>query len=234
MRLARIALSFLAIALVLARLSISYEDNIRSVRAATAGALQADDQSVTIQLPGEPITLDPQRSEFEQDIAVEHLLFRGLFTFDVTANPVPALAAEVPTRENGGVSSDGLTYTIALRPGQTFSDGAPLTARDVVYSIQRLLDPALASPYTGFFYDIAGAQAFNTALGTSAQPRRTTPEELSTLRAAVGVTALDDQTVQFSLIRPSGSFLARLALWSAVPVERAVIERYGDAWTNPG
>ncbi len=58
------------------------------------------------------------------------------------ANPgkfIPWLATALPTKQNGGISLDGKTYTFKLRPGTKFSDGTPLTAQDVVYSFQRML-----------------------------------------------------------------------------------------------
>src|SRR5205807_6891627 len=44
------------------------------------------------------------------------------------------LASQIPTASNGGISRDGLTYIIHLRPGLKWSDGQPLDARDVDYS----------------------------------------------------------------------------------------------------
>src|SRR5579871_1997193 len=206
--------------------------------AAAAGAKPADaapddQQKLTIQLPAEPETLDWQVSEFEQDIAVEHLLARGLFYFDKDANVVPALAAQLPTKENGGLSADGLTYTIKLKSGQKFSDGNPLSAKDIVYTVQRAMDPKLAGNYAGFFYDIVGAQDYNTALGTKDNPKTPSDADLQQMKSAIGVKAVDDSTVQFTLTKPSGSFLTRLALWTMYPVEQAVIEKFGDKWTDP-
>jgi oligopeptide transport system substrate-binding protein len=199
-----------------------------------ADAAADDQQKLTVVLPAEPETLDWQVSEFEQDIAVEHLLARGLFYFDKNANPIPALAAQLPSKDNGGISADGLTYTIKLKPGQKFSDGNPLAAKDIVYTIQRMLDPKVAGNYAGFFYDIKGGKEYNTALGTKDQPKNPSDAELQTLRNNVGVKAVDDSTVQFTLTAPSGSFVTRLGLWAAYPVEQAVIEKFGDKWTQPG
>jgi peptide/nickel transport system substrate-binding protein len=47
---------------------------------------------------------------------------------------VPDLAEEVPTAENGGISSDGLTYTFKLRQGVTWHDGKPFTSKDVKFT----------------------------------------------------------------------------------------------------
>lgn len=54
---------------------------------------------------------------------------------------VPVLAAEVPTEENGGVSSDGLTITYKLKKGVKWSDGAPFTSADVKFTWEALVNP---------------------------------------------------------------------------------------------
>ena len=60
------------------------------------------------------------------------------------ADFVPSLATEVPTQENGLVSEDGLTYTFPIREGVTFHDGTELTADDVKYSWDRVIEMDLA------------------------------------------------------------------------------------------
>jgi len=70
------------------------------------------------------------------------LTMAWLIKWDVHNNPVPELASEVPTQQNGGVSKDGLTITYHLRKGVKWSDGAPFTADDVVFSTQVVLNPA--------------------------------------------------------------------------------------------
>ncbi|MGH7727918.1 MAG: peptide ABC transporter substrate-binding protein [Vulcanimicrobiaceae bacterium] len=54
---------------------------------------------------------------------------------------VPELCTEVPTQQNGGISPDGKTITWHLRRGVRWSDGAPFTADDVVFSTKLILDP---------------------------------------------------------------------------------------------
>ena len=61
-----------------------------------------------------------------------------------TALPYPELAAAVPTRENGGIAPDGLTYTFTLRRDVVWSDGTPFTARDVVFTYTTLARKELA------------------------------------------------------------------------------------------
>ena len=193
-----------------------------------ADAAPPDQQKLTVRLAADPEFLDPQQSEFEQDIAVEHLLFRGLFTFDKDQNVVPALATVVPTKENGGISADGLTYTFKLKTGQKFSNGDPITAQTLEYTLKRELDPKVAGSYAGFYYDIVGGQAYSTALGTKDAPKTPSDAQLQQLADAVGVKAMDDTTLQVKLTAPSGSFLDRMAIWGAYPADKAVIDKNGD------
>lgn len=54
----------------------------------------------------------------------------------------PQILAELPTRENGGVSPDGRTYTLRFRAGLRWSDGDPLDGRDLLFTWRLLTDPA--------------------------------------------------------------------------------------------
>ena len=89
----------------------------------------AAQQQITVQ-SGEPQYFDPHRSNFEQDIAVERMLFRGLYQLEATADggvqAVPAMAAGDPT-------VSGNVYTVKLKSGLKWSDGVALTASDFVY-----------------------------------------------------------------------------------------------------
>ena len=96
-------------------------------------------------LDGEPTSLDPARAALgeygEQAIiqVYEYLVDVG----PDSPEPIPALATEVPTQENGLVSADGLTYTFPIREGVKFHDGSDLTAEVVKYSWDRAMEMAL-------------------------------------------------------------------------------------------
>jgi peptide/nickel transport system substrate-binding protein len=70
------------------------------------------------------------------------LVQASLYDFSDELQPVLVLAAEVPTRENGGISEDFQEYTVKLKPGLKWSDGKPLTAEDLVFTYQMIKDPA--------------------------------------------------------------------------------------------
>ena len=72
-----------------------------------------------------------------------------------SGSPVPSLATEVPTVENGLLSEDGLTYTFPLQEGVTFSDGTDLTAEDVKYSWDRVVEMNLPEGQATLFENVA-------------------------------------------------------------------------------
>ena len=124
----------------------------------------APNQELRVRIAGDPSTLDPQLASFSEEISVMKQLYRGLYTYDDKLNVVPSIAKELPTNANGGISDDGLTYTINLRNDATWSDGKPVTAQDFVYAFQRLFDPKAGAQgyYFSFYSAIKGATAFST------------------------------------------------------------------------
>src|SRR5438132_5324777 len=101
-----------------------------------------DQQVLRLRTTGEPNTIDPHLTNFTTSTTIEKSLFSTLFTFDPDSlKDVPDLATEMPTADNGGVSKDGLVYTIKLRKDLKWSDGKALTAKDFAYSMQRAMDP---------------------------------------------------------------------------------------------
>ncbi len=98
-------------------------------------------QELRLNLGNEPETIDPNLAMDGVSIGVIRQLYSGLLSFDQNLSLVPALASEVPSHTNGGISDDGLTYTFKLREDAKWSDGQPITAADIEYSVKRLLDP---------------------------------------------------------------------------------------------
>jgi oligopeptide transport system substrate-binding protein len=181
----------------------------------------APNQQFRVRIAGDPSTLDPQLATFADDISVVKQLYRGLFTYDKNLKVVPAIAKEMPTQDNGGISKDALTYTIKLRSDATWSDGTPVTAADFVYAFQRLFDPSAGAQgyYFSFYTAIDGAEAASSGKGS--------PEQ-------IGVSAPDNQTLVIKLAHPQPTLPTLLALWPASPLRKDLIAQYGASWTGAG
>src|SRR4051794_30243616 len=104
---------------------------------------------------GEPKTLDPHGVSGTWENYIVGDQFMGLMTDAADAKPIPGAA------ESWTISDDGLVYTFKIRDHK-WSDGAPVTANDFVYSLQRILDPALAAEYASILYPIKNAEKVNS------------------------------------------------------------------------
>ncbi len=88
-------------------------------------------------------TMDPAFLSTDDDAYHQFAIYNRLVDLDDNMEPIPELA------ESWSVSDDGLTWTFKLREGITFHDGSTFDAGDVVYTIRRVLDPAVGSPGAG-------------------------------------------------------------------------------------
>src|SRR5690606_17011986 len=158
-------------------------------------------------------TLDPAIGYDWQNWSMIKSLFDGLMDYRPgTTELVPDLA------ESYEISEDGTVFTFKLRPGVKFHNGRELTAADIKYSIERVVNPATQSPGQGFFASIKG---FDEMAGGSAT-------ELS------GITTPDDHTVVFELTRPDATFLHVMALNFSFAVPKEAIDEFGaDFATHP-
>jgi len=177
---------------------------------------------------GDIRSLDPTTLYSGMEGVIAMMIYTPLLDHDRNERIVPKLATALPT-----VSPDGRTYTFHLRPGVRFSNGRVLVADDVVYSLERHLDPRFHSSYANYYVGIAGAASFaaarskeltatNTA-GPSRNPRWVEPTSVSGLRA------LDRYTVEIILDQPDVTFSDILATPYSVVVPREQVERWGDS-----
>ena len=161
----------------------------------------------------EPESLDPAKIQGVPEHRLYEALFEGLVIYDPkTADGIPGLA------ESWTVSEDGMTYTFKLRKAN-WSDGTPITAKDVVYSWLRELAPETASPYAWFpAMFLEGAAEYNAGEADA---------------SAVGIKAIDDYTFEMKLIGPLPYVIGALGHYSFAVVPQHAIEKYGDAWVLP-
>ncbi len=101
-----------------------------------------------------PTLLNPHFATGTKDQDGSRVFYEPLAAWDGDGNLKPILAAEIPTRENGGVAADGMSATWKLKPGVKWHDGKPFTADDVVFNWQYASDPATAAVTSGSYKDI--------------------------------------------------------------------------------
>jgi peptide/nickel transport system substrate-binding protein len=85
-----------------------------------------------------------------KDLLAGSLVLEPLAEFDPAGQPVPVLATELPSVENGGVSEDLTQITWTLQEGLLWSDGSPVTADDVVFTWEYCADEATGCASSGF------------------------------------------------------------------------------------
>jgi peptide/nickel transport system substrate-binding protein len=107
----------------------------------------------------EPDNLSTLLSTQVVTVDLSYLMFSYFFNVDDHDNFVPEIATAVPTRQNGGISADGKTITYHLRRGVKWQDGQPLTARDVVFTYQAIMNPRNNVQVRTGYDQIAGVQA---------------------------------------------------------------------------
>jgi peptide/nickel transport system substrate-binding protein len=95
--------------------------------------------TATITFTQEPDNLNPLYTTMWFSGITRDFWLKALWSFDENNQPVPELAAEIPSTENGGVSEDGKTLTIKLRNDINWSDGEPVTADDFVFTYDMIM-----------------------------------------------------------------------------------------------
>src|SRR5205085_6682290 len=78
-----------------------------------------------------PTILNPHLATGTKDIVASRIVLEPLFTGDGKGNVAPVLAAELPSKSNGGLSEDGKTVTIKLKQGVKWADGSAFSSDDV-------------------------------------------------------------------------------------------------------
>lgn len=187
---------------------------------------QTQDKVLHMFLSTSETGLDPAVASDNATLSLLENLFDPLLRYDYLARPAmlrPNTAVAMPT-----VSSDGLTYTFRIRPGIHFTPDPAfkgrkreVTAADYVYSLKRLYDPALKSPWAYMFEGkIAGDAALRERFGPDVP--------------VAGLQALDRYTLRIRLTAPDNNFLFYLATAASSVVAREVIEAYpGQAGNHP-
>ena len=129
---------------------------------AASSSPSASPGSVTLKIgwTEEPDNLNPFIGYQNETYEIWALNYDLLFGYGDRNQPVPDLATELPTKANGGISPDGLTWTIKIRSGVKWQDGVPLTAADVAFTFNYIVKNQMAN-FTNSTFGIKSATALD-------------------------------------------------------------------------
>jgi len=172
--------------------------------AGTEGGSKVDTKTLKINLASEPDYLDPALNSSVDGGCLAVNSFVGLHTYDAEGKLIPALASEYT------VSEDGTVYTFKMIESK-WSNGDALTAKDFVYSWNRVVAPETAADYS-YLFDIIAKNDDGT----------------------LKVEATDDYTLVVTITNPCPYFLDLTAFPTFFPVHQASVEAANTDGTNPG
>ena len=183
---------------------------------------KAKSDAITVQIGPNPETLDPALNSAVDGGNMLVTLFETLLIIDENNKVQPGQA------EKYTVSDDGLTWTFTMRDGLKWSDGTALDAKDFEYTFKRIADTTLAAPYAETV--IGMIDGYTDAIGNpddEGNPTTTPdPEKLN-------VKASDDgKTLTIQLAYPCSYFDKIVAFGTMSPVQKATVEKNGDAWAT--
>ena len=185
-------------------------DNNQTTAESTEAGSTTGEKILKVQVGPDPETVDPAlNSAVDGGNMILHA-FEGLLTLDENGQLKEGQA------ESWETSEDGLTWTFHLRDGLKWSDGTDLTAKDFVYSWQRVCDPNVAAPYA------------ETVLGMVKGYDEAIAGDITKL----DVQAPDEKTVVVNLANPCSYFGELAAFATLNPVQQATVEANGDAWAT--
>ena len=198
-----------------------------SVLAGGANAQADPDKVLRYAFEVAETSFDPHKVSDVYSIICNNAMFDAPLKYDYLARPpklIPNTLSAMPE-----VSADLMTLTLKVKPGIFFADDPvfkgkkrELVAEDYVYSMKRLLDPALSAPQIGELEEsIAGAPALLTRVRKANKMDFDTPLE--------GLKTLDRYTLQIKLTKPKYTFIYNLAdCRVSCAVAREIVEAYKD------
>lgn len=190
----------------------------------SGAAASAEPKTLHLFLSTSETALDPAVASDAASLSLLENLFDPLLRYDYLARPVKLrqnTAVAMPT-----ISDDKLVYTFKIRPGIYFTPDPAfqgkqreVTAADYVYSLTRLYDPAIKSPWLSLFEGkIAGDKVLK--------------DKFSYATPVAGLAAPDKYTLRITLSAPDSNFLFYLATPATGVVAREVVEAYPNQVGN--
>lgn len=175
-----------------------------------------ESEEITLRLPIQnPVgAIDPGLAVEKNSIEIVEQLFLALTSLDPqTKRAVPNLA------RSWRVSPNRKTVTFLLRDDVIWTDGTPVTAHDIVWTIRRNIHPDSECPQVESLYVLTNAEEIHSGkIGDVSK---------------IGVRAIDDFTLEFTLVAPFPYFPAFTTVSPYRPAPKKEIEKYGDQWTRP-
>jgi peptide/nickel transport system substrate-binding protein len=196
-------------------------------------------------LGGEPESLDPAATT-DGGFGNRAIIQMYDFLVDIppdSADPVPMVATEVPTKENNLVSPDGLTYTFPIREGIKFHDGTDLNAEDVKFSWDRVMTMNLPEGQASKLTDLIESTRVVDPYRFEVKLKEPAAYFLGTVAysppaAIVSKDAVDknggvqaNQTNEFMTTNEAGSGPYKLTKWDRN--QRLTFEKFADYWNGP-
>jgi peptide/nickel transport system substrate-binding protein len=168
-------------------------------------------------------TLDPHLSSLD---VFRHTIRSTVFEALVFINP-DTLQADPMLAQSWEVATDGLSITFKLQEGVTWHDGSPLVADDVVFSVNRVMDPATGSVLAPQLTSVSKAVAVDTRT-VRLELKATAPGILANLSA---IQIVSERSIDKIATAPVGTGPFRFADWA--PGDRIRVERF-DHYRIPG
>ncbi|WP_456697844.1 ABC transporter substrate-binding protein [Aeromicrobium sp. P5_D10] len=130
----------------------SSEDSTSPKKSSFGAVGSGDIPELKVALGAGGRSLDPAHAYDGTSSLINNEVLEGLLTYEPDGELVPRLA-------KSWKEASPTSYVYDLRPGVEFSDGSPLTAEDAVFSIERQMDPKVASEYSSYFGSVKSVAA---------------------------------------------------------------------------
>jgi oligopeptide transport system substrate-binding protein len=177
---------------------------------AGCGMSSGSSKAITACIASEPKTIDPSLNNSVDGGTYINCAFEGLTTYNKEGKIVEGAAEKWET------SADGLVWTFHIRKDAKWSDGKDVTAKDFVYAWRRTVDPATAADYAYYLFFIKNGAEINA--------KKMKVEDL-------GVKAVDDKTLEVTLVSACSFFTEIVAFPALVPQREDIVSNDAKKWS---
>ncbi|WP_026566137.1 peptide ABC transporter substrate-binding protein [Bacillus sp. UNC41MFS5] len=178
-------------------------------KAGTEETQLADEQVLNVLESAEIPSMDSVMSQDVLSFTMLNATNEGLYRLDPDQKVIPGVAEAAPT-----YNDDKSVITIKLKQDTKWSNGDPVTAHDFVFAWQRAIDPKVAAPYGAYFMEGKIKNASEIVAGKA---------KLDDL----GIKALDDYTLEITLVRPLPYIESYLTFPLFFPQNKKFVEAEG-------